>query len=145
MAGKSAQMLLFPVARLSLTSPVWGLFVAPVPARMQGPLYLLSGSTESVVTPTPGPASWSSGNLEVCSPSFIGPTSLSEVLCPRMVLSWSHIWGASPVELTGWDVEEQIVGAGGMSGCGSTGVMGYKDGSGSKFWEHREAWEVLSP
>ena len=47
--------------------------------------------------------------------------------------------------LTGWDVDEQMVGAEGVSGCGGRGVMGYKDGSGSKFWEHREAWEVLSP
>ena len=47
--------------------------------------------------------------------------------------------------LTGWDVDEQMVGAEGVSGCGGTGVMGYKDGSWSQFWEHREAWEVLSP
>ena len=42
------------------------------------------------------------------------------------------------MELTGWDVDEQVVGAESVSGCGGRGVMGYKDGSWSKFWEHRE-------
>ena len=31
-----------------------------------------------------------------------------------------------------------MVGAERVSGCGGRGVMGYKDGSWSKFWEHRE-------